>query len=652
MSVRFTPPLPRRRALSAALAAGALLAACGAAHGQNALGDGRALDANQQVGGGRVNPRRVGGIEDQIRFNNAVIYGNAPGGQSFRGSVGYRAPNEFGGSQPSDNLYTFRRDSVASAITGAGVRASDALRYQFSTTTTPGAPSYETGNAVAGVPRLFTAATAATGQVLRSTSDYVASQTFRPSMVGVRHDQYGAEYVAQASPLLGVNWVKTAESPLASIGGTGAGQTALPGGGLSQPSSQNAPGVPGQAGESPAGGQAVPGLPQIPPTTPAPGGPGAPGGGPIPPTTTSPSGQGPAGAAGQGAGVAGVNAPGAAVPGGVVGATRATPLPLGAGSVAYTAVRNRFEQALRPTAPTDSPAAATPAGGAAPSTAGTPAPGAGGRTGEPIDTTSYEAQMSRLRAMMRGEPWPPKTRPMKPSRPGEAAPPERLADGTVRLPTREEAAAAKKALEPVQRQAPRTLDDLLPADVVRALKAMREQKVMHLSEARPGDVAKEPEAYSRQMADGERLLGEGRYFDAETAFTRALATMSGDPMASAGRIHAQLGAGMFLSAAANLRRLVAEHPEMTGVQYAPGLLPSESRSLEVVGLLRQEQDRGSSALGRDAALLQAYLAYQRNEGRLMAQSLDDFESRIDPGPAGEADRTLAALVRAVWIGGR
>jgi len=47
-------------------------------------------------------PRRIG--------RQAIVTGNAPGGLSFRGSVGYTSENDFRGGLPSDPLYTFERE--------------------------------------------------------------------------------------------------------------------------------------------------------------------------------------------------------------------------------------------------------------------------------------------------------------------------------------------------------------------------------------------------------------------------------------------------------------------------------------------------------------------------------------------------------------
>ena len=195
-----------------AIACVTMLALAGTALGQNALGDGRKLDNNLNTSQGRVNPRATG-VSEQIRYNNAVINGTAPCGKSFQGSLGYRATDQFGGSLGSDSLYNFKRDSYMSGLAGEGVRGSDALRYQFSLTTGQNVPGFLAGGPVS-VPRSGTVSTSATGSALRSTSDFITGQSYRPTLVGIRHDELGAEYTAKASPLLGVAWVKTGESPL------------------------------------------------------------------------------------------------------------------------------------------------------------------------------------------------------------------------------------------------------------------------------------------------------------------------------------------------------------------------------------------------------------------------------------------------------
>src|ERR1044071_8028118 len=84
---------------------------CGSAMGQYAL------DHSLQVGsGGRNAPGRD--FKKELEFRNAIVTGNAPGGISFRGDVGYKAPGEFFGNLGSNDTFAFRRDSVYSGLGG------------------------------------------------------------------------------------------------------------------------------------------------------------------------------------------------------------------------------------------------------------------------------------------------------------------------------------------------------------------------------------------------------------------------------------------------------------------------------------------------------------------------------------------------------
>ncbi|MEL7473383.1 MAG: hypothetical protein AAGK04_08700, partial [Planctomycetota bacterium] len=123
---------------SAALAA----CLCIATHTQAQTGRGldrplyRPLDAIP--GQANVAPRRS--FADEIRFRNAIVTGNAPGGRSFRGDVGYTAPFEFRGELSTDDNFAFRRDAFFGGLAGVGIRGTDALQYQFALTTGSSVP--------------------------------------------------------------------------------------------------------------------------------------------------------------------------------------------------------------------------------------------------------------------------------------------------------------------------------------------------------------------------------------------------------------------------------------------------------------------------------------------------------------------------------
>jgi hypothetical protein len=103
-------------AMAAAIGCGI---AAGAAHAQNALDaplhlgpdQSRALDRNLQVGGGRANQATP---QQDYRARNLVVTGDVAGGRGFRGSVGYRAEDDFAAPTSQAATIQFRRDSAYS----------------------------------------------------------------------------------------------------------------------------------------------------------------------------------------------------------------------------------------------------------------------------------------------------------------------------------------------------------------------------------------------------------------------------------------------------------------------------------------------------------------------------------------------------------
>ena len=100
-----------RLAIAAAGSLTALIVAIPAT-AQNALGDGRTLDANPLVGSGGINSLTFG---PDFAARNALITGNVVGGRGFRETVGYTAANDFRDETVgSDDLFRFRADSAMS----------------------------------------------------------------------------------------------------------------------------------------------------------------------------------------------------------------------------------------------------------------------------------------------------------------------------------------------------------------------------------------------------------------------------------------------------------------------------------------------------------------------------------------------------------
>ena len=152
--------------------------------------------------------------------------------------------------------------------------------------------------------------------------------------------------------------------------------------------------------------------------------------------------------------------------------------------------------------------------------------------------------------------------------------------------------------------------------------------------------------FARHIERGQLALQEGRWFDAEERFTAALGIKRGNATAAIGRIHAQLGAGMFLSASINLRNLYQAYPEMIAVRFDEALLPRGDRLTRVEELLATNVMRDSTT-GLDAALLLAYLGRQYQDREMMLLGINRMsairqaiEEPVDP---------LETLLRDAWI---
>ncbi len=104
---------------------------------------------------------------------------------------------------------------------------------------------------------------------------------------------------------------------------------------------------------------------------------------------------------------------------------------------------------------------------------------------------------------------------------------------------------------------------------------------------------------------GEAALGAEEFFKAERFFIRALDLDANNQLALAGLAHAQLGAGLYRSAAFSLRKLLTKYPEMALFEYAENLKPSPARLMDLVENLQNLQ---ASNPVPDSGLLIAYAA--------------------------------------------
>ncbi len=148
--------------------------------------------------------------------------------------------------------------------------------------------------------------------------------------------------------------------------------------------------------------------------------------------------------------------------------------------------------------------------------------------------------------------------------------------------------------------------------------------------------------YTAHMRGGEELLVQNRYFDAEERFISAMSSRPGDVNAQIGRVHAQIGAGLYLSAALNVRQLLIGSPEISGMKFGGSLLPEQGRLDEVIPVLRAGLSSLSS--GSDSGLLLAYLGHQLDRPDDIRDGIEALREHGD-----EAEQRLADFLQGVWL---
>lgn len=154
---------------------------------------------------------------------------------------------------------------------------------------------------------------------------------------------------------------------------------------------------------------------------------------------------------------------------------------------------------------------------------------------------------------------------------------------------------------------------------------------------------KDESRINRMIGMAEERLGKGDYVNAESAYRQVLREAQDQPLAKAGLIHSQMGAGMIRSAAFNLRDLFNKHPELIALRYDPKLMPETDR-------LRWLQDRlqklinDETARGADPGLVLAYLGYQLKADPLVEFGLAVAEADAPRDP-------LMPILRRIWIEG-
>ena len=510
-----------------------------AAAGAQPVSPGRLLD-NSLYQGSRYNDTAIG--RDPMRemaFRRAIVTGNAPGGLSFRGDVGYADPRSFRADLGSNDLFSFRRDSLYSGLVGQGIRGTEALQYQMALTTGSTPPPNLVGSLV--VPRSFTpepVAVRGTGRI--DTSVQIA-----------RPDPTEAE---ESGTLLGM--LRSSSAYVSSIG--------------LQPVMVNKLDTPAEA-------------------------------------------------------------PDLAVTASTLRGVRLAPVP-------------DESEDWRPDTSMDT---------SVPTNAIEP-----GRV-----ETAYDVLMRELEAEAAGE----QDDPASPAGRGWRERLDELRRSLLRgdeaeTPTAPGEGEAGEGETPEPGELPEDLKRLertgtFDPETIELMRQIREPVERLVTPAEGG----RRDAFREHMEAGQRLLTRERFFDAEERFTRALAISPGDVTAQVGRIHAQLGAGMYLSAAMNLRILLLQHPELVAMRFDEALLPGEARRARIMSALRtkigigdQKDDvsEGDPQLRREAGLLLAYLGRQSGDRAAVRDGLAAMRAVNDLYADDESqatERRLHELLERVWL---
>ena len=521
------------------LTAAAILLFCSLpASAQNAIGSGNKLDKSPQKGSGGVNQPTQNDLQESLRLRNAIVTGNAAGGMSFRGSVGYVGEREFRGELGSDDLFSFRRDSLYSGISGLGIRGTDALQYQFAMTTGSRPPSSIAGslaisrdsfaptvenfgadsNALSQgegpIRRVDPAAqqqAAGTGLWrLRSASGYLTDKSLTTSYIGTLNTGQGQSYDVTASPLEGVRLFDPA--------------SVSPNSQSLRPQTNNNQNL----------------VERLAPDNSA--------------------------------------------------------LADSTGLTGHEQILSRLRDSY---------------------------------THDAADNASAQDlvrqvlnQNDKLREYLEGI---KAFQTLDPTLDGEVpengTPEEQVPD--------EELTPPDRLLRDFERM------DIDPA-IIEAMRSSSTTVDELIQNATPSD----RNYYALHLNQGHQSMMDGNYFDAEARFALALSIKPGDPTASIARVHAQIGAGLTMSAATNLRETFTVNPTMISAHYAPGLIPPASRLRDMVPRLETLSD-GAGLRARQSALILAYIGYQLNDDAVIKEGLDRLEL--------ETEDRLAALLRLVWL---
>lgn len=563
--------------------------------GNGTRGYGNALDANTRVGSDSQNGRGRN-IAAENAFRNAIVTGNVGAGLAFRGNPGYFAVNDFNGNTATTTTYEFVRDTSYSGLATRGIRGFTSVQNQF---------DYVTGRTFADTPSndlIIKRGMGTAGRdpyyqfagALRSPSFSTVRETSQPNIIAdstpasgnVPNEIAPRSYVI-ASQLQGVRRLNDTNTAFGY-----------------RPEEIKGYQTPEQRAESDL-------------------------------QKTLNSGE--------------VNTQ---APTNFVSPFEAykQQLELNNGRIDSSVTGANLPN-LTPEKPKPGE----------PSTPGTETPGAPGKTGAPGTTegakpgtapegaSPYDKRMNDLRKSLWEQPGAEKN--AKPKLPSDVNGVLSEADKAL-----QKANDTKKAIDSkdtaqtkdtkANEQIPGYTSRPGPTEVLsRTAQEAKEllSKPVYVDSLLPKKI--DNQALADHIRRGQDQLAAGQFFNAEEQFASAMAMAPGDPLAAAGRVNSQIAAGMYVSAAYNLRNLLRGYPEMIAAKFDAKLLPASSR-LELIRTQLRQRSEKNSTLSRDAGLLLAYLGHQTGN---MQDVQDGFGiiDRVNESTNAEPDALTAAL-RGAW----
>ena len=145
---------------------------------------------------------------------------------------------------------------------------------------------------------------------------------------------------------------------------------------------------------------------------------------------------------------------------------------------------------------------------------------------------------------------------------------------------------------------------------------------------------------SRAVTQAEAAFADGRYFKAEAKFEDALRINPNNPILELAKANAQIGAGLFLSAALTLERTLNNRPEVIDARFKRSMLPNRTRLDFAVEAIRERLKKDLDREGFGLTL--GYIGHQIDEPEIIEEGL----SFVKGTPRGDA---FVELLSAIWL---